>query len=401
MACAFGFRELVNRNRFLQDLEEDGYHADFVGGYIVIYGLPYLNEVGELAHGDWASPVDLSADGVLDPPSNHQAWFRGGRPHDQNGRQLRLGGGADKVKVAEGFETNNSFSFKLHDGAGQMRSYSSFEEKVRTYLDTITSPAMIAFPNSTPLRAIEVKAAEQGTPLRFPDTLSSRYHMNDVSRLLERKRVAIVGLGGTGSYILDFIARTHLSEIALFDDDKVHVHTIFRFPGFIPRAIGSLKVDALGQQYGHWHANITSVPERITEANIERLRGFDFVFLSIDHGPSRIFIADWLSVNEIPFVDCGMGLNRAPVGLNGVVRVTGVDRAAYERTARSVFLPGDDPQGGEYRRQGQIAELNALNATLAVIRFKQHFAIYDRLDESASLIFETSSFEIDRPAGST
>ncbi|ARP64295.1 hypothetical protein A9K65_013575 [Mesorhizobium sp. WSM1497] len=397
MACGSEFRELANRNRFVQDLEEQGYLLDFVGGYFLIYGLPYLNERGELAHGDLASPVDLSAEGVLDPPSNHQAWFRGARPHDQNGRQLRLGGGADKVKVAEGFETDSSFSYKLLDSAGQMRSYNSFEEKVHTYIDTITGPALAVFPDATPLRAIEVKAAEQGTPLRFPDTLSSRYHMNDVSRLLEGKRAAIVGLGGTGSYILDFIARTHLAEIALFDDDKVHVHTIFRFPGFIPRAIGSRKVEALGQQYGQWHANITAVPERVTEANIERLRGFDFVFLAIDHGPSRIFIADWLSANGIPFVDCGMGLNRAPVGLNGVVRVTGVDRAAYEATARTVFLPGGDPEGGEYRRQGQIAELNALNAALAVVRFKQHFAIYDRLDDAASIIFETSSFEIDRP----
>lgn len=399
MACDSEFRGLANRNRFVKDLEEQGYLLDFVGGYFLIYGLPYLNERGELANGDWVSPVDLSADGVLDPPRNHQAWFRGGRPHDQNGRQLRLGGGPDRVTIAEGFETDNSFSYKLHDAAGQPRSYYSFEEKVNTYLDTITAPAMAAFPDATLLQAIAVRAAEQGTPLRFPDTLSSRYHVNDLSRLLVGKRVAIVGLGGTGSYILDFIARTHLAEIALFDDDKVHVHTIFRFPGFIPRAIGSLKVDVLGQQYGHWHANIVSNPVRVTKQNMEQLRPYDFVFLSIDHGPSRVFIADWLSINGIPFVDCGMGLNRAPVGLNGVVRVTGVDRAAYESTVGTAFLPGSDPAGGEYRRQGQIAELNALNAALAVVRFKQYFAIYDRLDEATSIIFETSSFEVDRREG--
>ena len=395
MECGSEFRELANRNPFVQDLEDLGYLVDFVGGYFLIYGLPYLTERGELAYGDWASPVDLSSDGVLDP-SKHQAWFRGGRPHDQNGRPLRLGGGADKIKVAEGFETDNSFSYKLLDAAGKKRPYQSFEEKVRTYLDTITGPAMAAFPDATPLRAIEVKGAEQGTPLRFPDTLSSRYHMNDLSRLLENKKVAIVGLGGTGAYILDFIARSHLAEIALFDDDKVHVHTIFRFPGFIPHAIGLLKVDALWRQYSLWHDNIKPISEKVTEANVERLRGFDFVFLAVDHGPSRIFIANWLSENGIPFLDCGMGLNRVPAGLNGVVRVTGVDRAAFETNAGTVFLPGGDPDGGEYRRQGQIAELNALNATLAVIRFKQHFGIYDRLDEASSIIFETSSFDFDR-----
>lgn len=396
MTCVSEFRELANRNRFIQDLEDEGFLVDFVGSYLLVYGLPYLNEHGELLFGDMASPVDLSADGVIDPPPNHQVWFRGGRPHDQSGRQLRLGGGASRVKVADGFESDHSFSYKLFDDKGQMRPYQSFEEKICTYVDTITGPAMAAFPEATPLKAIEVRAKEQGTPLRLPDTLSARYHMNDLSRLLDGKRVAIVGLGGTGSYILDFIARTHLAEIALFDDDKAHVHTIFRFPGFIPRAIGSLKVDALAQQYGNWHSNITPISNRITEENIEQLREFEFVFIAIDNGPARITITDWLSANEVPFVDCGMGLNRTAKGLNGVVRVTGVDRAAYEATERSVFLPGDDPKEGEYRRQGQIAELNALNAALAVIRFKQHFKIYDREDMSLSHVLETTSLEIDR-----
>ena len=197
MACGLEFRELANHNRFIQDLEEEGYVVDFVGGYFLIYGVPYLNERGELAHGDWASPVDITADGVLDAPKSHQAWFRGGRPHDQSGRQLRLGGGADRtVKVAEGFQSDNSFSYKLLDEAGQARAYRSFEEKVRTYLDTIAGPAVAAFLEATPGKAIEIKAAEQGTPLRYPDTLSSRYHMNDLSRLLEGKRVRSSGSVG-------------------------------------------------------------------------------------------------------------------------------------------------------------------------------------------------------------
>lgn len=396
MACVLEFRELANRNPFIQELEDEGYLLDFVGGYLLVYGLPYLDEHGKLLYGDLASPVDLSDEGVIDPPPNHQVWFRGSRPHDQKRRQLRLGGGPSKVKVADGFESDQSFSYKLLDDKGQMRTYHSFKEKMHTYIDTITAPAMAAFSEATPLKAIEIRAKEQGTPLKFPDTLSARYHMNDLSRLLEGKRVAIVGLGGTGSYILDFIARTHLAEIILFDDDKVHVHTIFRFPGFIPRAIGSPKVDALAQQYGNWHSSITPIPERVKKENIEQLRELDFVFVSIDNGPARITIADWLSANHVPFVDCGMGLNRVATGLNGVVRVTGVDRLAYEGTESTVFLPGEDPKEGEYRRQGQIAELNALNAALAVLRFKQYFGIYDREDTAVSYILETTSLEIDR-----
>lgn len=393
MACDLGFPELASHNPFIEELDALGYQVDFVGGYLVIYGLPYLNKDGGLAHGDWISPLDLS-EKTIDAPKDHQAWWRGSRPHDQTKRELRLGGGVARVTVAPDLVSDYSFSFKLLEN-GAMRSYRSFEEKVQTYLDTITSPALAAYPEATPLRGIAVKAAAQGSPLRFPDTMSARYHMNDVSSLLRGKKVAIIGLGGTGSYILDVIARTHLERIALFDDDKVHVHTIFRIPGFIPNSIGSLKVESLARQYGQWHAGLEPVPERITPENIERLGEFDFVFVSVDDGPSRLHIVDWLSSKGIPYVDCGMGLNRSSVGLSGFVRITGTDRKAFENNVNTARLPIENAKADEYRRQAQIAELNMLNAALAVMRFKQHFGLFDRLDDSTWYIFDSAMFEID------
>lgn len=395
MTCALGFQELANRNPFIRDLDELGYHIDFVGGYLVIYGLPYLDRNRTLKHGDWVSPVDLSASGVIDPPTNHQAWWNGEQPHNQAGEPLRMGFAANRIEVSSGYVAGYAFSLKLHDENGQNRAYGSFEEKVQTYLAKITAPAMAIYPEATPLAGIRVKAEAQGSPLRFPDTSSARYHLNDVSSLLRGKKVAIIGLGGTGGYILDFIARTHLERIALFDDDKVHVHTIFRIPGFIPGAIGKAKVEAFAQHYDQWTSAIEPVNERITEANIERLHGFDFVFVSVDDGPARRFIVDWLSSRGIPFLDCGMGLNRSVIGLNGTVRITGVDRAAYERNVNTAYLPTGDTKEDEYRRQAQIAELNALNAAFAVIRFKQHFQLLDRLDEASWHTFETASFELD------
>lgn len=393
MACALGLLELANHNAFIKDLDELGYQVDFVGGYLVIYGLPYLDNEGGLQHGDWASPLDLNGP-VIDAPKNHQAWWRGGRPHDASKRALRLGGGADRVTVAPGLVTDHSFSFKLQEN-GELRSYRSFEEKVQTYLDAITGPALSAHLGATPLRGIEIKAAAQGSPLRFPDTMSARYHMNDISTRLRGKMVAIVGLGGTGAYILDAIARTHLERITLFDDDKVHIHTLFRMPGFIPRAIGERKVEALARQYGNWHAGIEPVPERITPDTIERLSNFDFVFVSVDDGPARLHIVDWLSAKGIPYVDCGMGLERSAIGLSGFVRITGTDRPAFEANVNTARLPVQNAKDDEYRKQAQITELNALNATLAVIRFKQHFKLLDRLDEATCYIFDTAMLEID------
>lgn len=394
MACALGLPELASHNPFIRDLDELGYLVDFVGGYFVIYGLPYLDSERRLQHGDWASPLNLNG-AVIDPPTgNHQAWWRGSRPCDATKRELRLGGGGAAVTVAPNFVTSYSFSFKLQE-KGANREYATFQEKVETYLETITAPAMAAYPEATPYRGIEVKAQAQGSPLLFPDTMSARYNINDVSSLLRGKKVAIIGLGGTGSYLLDFIARTHLERITLFDDDVVHVHTIFRIPGFILRAIGQRKVHALAKQYGQWHSGIEAVPERISPANIERLREFDFVFVSVDDGPSRHQIVDWLSMQAIPYVDCGMGLDRSLVGLSGFVRVTGSDRKAFEDNVGSARLPIQNAKINEYRKQAQIAEFNALNAAMAVILFKQRFKLLERLDEANSYIFDSATLMVE------
>src|SRR2546423_13239501 len=106
MTCALGLPELANHNPFIKDLDELGYQLDFVGGYLVISGLPYLDQEGALKHGDWVSPLDLGTDAVIAPPQNHQAWWRGSRPHDQSKRELRLGGGADRVTGMQDFVTD-------------------------------------------------------------------------------------------------------------------------------------------------------------------------------------------------------------------------------------------------------------------------------------------------------
>jgi hypothetical protein len=406
MKCAFGFQELASRNPYLRELYDQGYEADFVGNYFVLYGLPYLDKDGGLQYGDLCSPLDLGEGGTIAAPSNHQVWWRGGRPHAKGGGELGLGilglGIAEaRVQVVPELVTDYAFSLKLRDSNQQSRTYGSFKEKVETYLALIVPPAQAAYPNAMPFRGIERRAAAQNSPLQLPDALSANYHLNDLADLLRKKKVAIIGLGGTGSYILDFIARTHLENIILFDDDIVHIHTLFRIPGFIDGAVGKTKVAALAQQYQKWHGGITAVPERITADNIERLREFDFVFVSVDDGPARRSIVDWLSASSIPFVDCGMGLNRVIGGLNGLVRITGVDRTAFEQTVDTQYLPTANAKDAEYRKQAQIAELNALNAALAVVRFKQHFQVYNRGDDAASYRFETSAFELEAKAHKT
>lgn len=90
-----------------------------------------------------------------------------------------------------------------------------------------------------------------------------------------------------------------------------------------------------------------------------------------------------------------MGLNRSTIGLSGFIRITGIDRKAFDDNVGTVRLPAENNKEDEYRKQAQITELNALNATLAMIRFKQHFGLFDREHDASSYIFDTATFEID------
>jgi hypothetical protein len=47
----------------------------------------------------------------------------------------------------------------------------------------------------------------------------------------------------------------------------------------------------------------------------------------------------------------------------------------HEHVPERISL-GSSDGGGDYDRNIQIAELNSLNAALAVIRFKKHFGFY-------------------------
>ena len=111
----------------------------------------------------------------------------------------------------------------------------------------------------------------------------------------------------------------------------------------------------------------------------EDLRGITFAFVCVDKGSSRAGIFDLLISLGIPFIDVGMGLDRKRGPINGMLRVTyyPAERAAEIRAKGLAELV--DNADDIYRTNIQIGELNALNACLAVIKYKQVRGFY--LDE--------------------
>lgn len=391
MECSSVLHRLASHNPDLGRLIDEGYDVDLINGYLVVYGVPYLNGAGALQHGDLISKLDLIDEVRIGPPSDHQVFFRGGEPHQLDGQRVRLAGGPNQLVVADGLVADRSFSNKPPAG------YASVYEKIDTYISYISAPAIAAFPGTTPKRAAEQGVTGFVSPLAIPDTLSARGGFVDLSRKLLDKRIAIVGLGGTGSYILDFVSKTHVREIHLFDFDIVKLHNAFRIPGTIsPNDFGQLKVDFLSSRYAQVHKGITPHNLEVNKCHSDLFREFDFVFVAVDRAAARGEIMSMLESVSVHAVDVGMGLFRGNKGLDGFVRTAYVAPNTLTGLVEKAYIPTVDPVDNEYRHHAQIGELNALNAAMAVIAFKQHFGFFDKLTHHQVSLYDIGDGQIAR-----
>lgn len=122
-----------------------------------------------------------------------------------------------------------------------------------------------------------------------------------------------------------------------------------------------------------------------------------FAFVCVDNGDARSEIFDLLTGLGIPYVDVGLGLKRSENGsLRGMVRSSFFHpEVAQKMRDKKVANESEDPEN-LYKANIQIAELNALNACIAVIAFKQYRGFYDADSNFTNILFEISALKIVR-----
>lgn len=205
-----------------------------------------------------------------------------------------------------------------------------------------------------------------------------------VTTKLAIPKVAIVGAGGTGSYILDLVAKTPVREIHLFDGDKFLQHNAFRSPG--APGIEELqqapnKAAYFAARYAQQRRGIVAHEYYLNASNVGELQGMNFVFLALDKGTPKRLIIETLEALGIPFVDVGMGVTLVNESLLGVLRITTSTPAKREHVRQKQRIPFSDGDGNnDYDRNIQIADLNALNAALTVMKWKKLCGFYQDLE---------------------
>ena len=101
---------------------------------------------------------------------------------------------------------------------------------------------------------------------------------------------------------------------------------------------------------------------------------------------------DWLEAHDVPFIDVGMGIEETDGRLGGLLRVTTSLPGRRDQARQRIPVPA--PERDDYERNIQTADLNALNATLAVIRWKRHLGIYADATEEGFTTYSLTANEI-------
>ena len=374
---------LIGHSPDLNRLVEDGYELEVRSGHLLLHHVPYVSPDRRVKFGILVSELSQAGEGAT-RPSTHVAMFVGEMPCDEHGNRLEsIFHSAKHRDLGGGLEISFSFSSKPPEG------YSDYYHKMTTYEAIISGPAQQLDPLATARTFSVLEPVEEDSVFHYADTASTRAGIGAETDRLRIGPVGIVGLGGTGSYILDLVAKTPVSEIHVYDSDQLGQHNAFRSPG-APSVENLKKMPSKAHYFQGIYSNMRRnifVHPHVDEETVESLRGMEFVFIAIDRGSARQLLVDRLEEWGIPFIDVGMGVVEATGSLLGQLRVT-LSSDASRALVRPTLPMAEADVDADYARNIQIADLNALNAALAVIRWKKFLGFYVDLESEHTAIYQ-------------
>jgi hypothetical protein len=380
-------QRLIARSADLKQLQDEGYDISTSGATLLVRDVPYLTAEKEVQRGTLVSSLILADDVTVHPVEDHVAYFAGETPHYAGGSPLKYVINENNEQTFGGVQPRIQMSAKPQTANQKYRDY---HHKITTYIRLLSGPAK-TFDDGVDARTFPVITEdEEETVFNYVDSAASRAGLETLTEKLAIGSVAIVGLGGTGAYILDLLAKTPIQEIHLFDGDAFHQHNAFRAPGAPTNeqlAERPTKVRRFGQLYSAMRQAIVEHDYYVGEATVDELREMAFVFVAIDNGEARKLITEKLEEFGVGFIDVGLGVKERNEALTGLVRTT-TSTAEHRSRGKLPFAGGGDD---DYRRNIQIGDLNALNAILAVIRWKKLVGFYADIEGEHQSLYAINS----------
>lgn len=157
---------------------------------------------------------------------------------------------------------------------------------------------------------------------------------------LQAAHVAVIGVGGVGSWTVEALARSGIGTLTLIDLDDVCVTNTNRQLPALARTIGQPKVSVLAEraQAIHPGGRFHPVMEFLSANNVERLlpAGLDFVVDAVDSMAVKAVLIDHCHRTNLPVITSGAAGGRCD--------------ATQVRVA-DLGVAGGDPLLSQVRRQ--------------------------------------------------
>lgn len=382
-------RKLIAHSADLQKLQNEGFDIEVRAGYLLIKDVPYVTSSREIKRGTLVSQLKVCGD-VTERPDNHVASWMGEHPCHNDGRKIdAIANPSPPQDLGSGIRVDFTFSAKAQ--------YRDYHHKMTTYIGRITGEAQVIDASVTAQTFPVITTEEEESVFKYRDTATSRVGIGAFNEKLSNQRIGIVGLGGTGSYVLDMVAKTCVSEIHLFDGDVFSQHNAFRVPGapsIDELQIKPKKVAYLAAIYEKMRRGICVHDRFLDGSTANDLQGLDFVFLCLDSGAAKKAIVMKLMELDIPFIEVGMGILQCSGGLSGLVRIAVSTKENKEQAMQMMNFSDGNHEENEYSTNIQIVELNAMNAAMAVMRWKKHYGFYRDSSRAHSISYAIATNEM-------
>ncbi len=126
-------------------------------------------------------------------------------------------------------------------------------------------------------------------------------------------KIAVVGIGGVGSYAVEALARTGVRNLIIIDDDKIEITNINRQIWALNSTLGKYKVDVAVERLTDINPGLEIIAynRRLTADSIEELIpcDIDFVIDAIDSIKDKVSLIEYCLQKKIPVISC-MGAAR-------------------------------------------------------------------------------------------
>ena len=143
---------------------------------------------------------------------------------------------------------------------------------------------------------------------RYDRLLELSTFSEDKLKLLQSKRVLLIGVGGVGQYVATSLITNGIKHLTIVDFDKVELSNLNRQILLKEEDVGQLKVEVVKRELlrKNSEAEIKAISMKVDENNIDKLlKDIDVVVDAVDNWTTKLVLGE-ATAHKVPLLHIGV-----------------------------------------------------------------------------------------------